>query len=151
MNCVQLSGVIKKLTVSEPKDSSKKASAIILLAYGREREMTGGSVEFVNAVQIRVPSYKFPLLRDKLRQGQFVDVIGKVQGVFKSFADQGVFTVELVAERIDIQHHIALVQPKARMAEQGGSAAHGIGQESGAAESAQEEAGAPAEGAPAAA
>jgi len=104
INQVLLQGEIKKITISEPKETkkSKGASAVILLAYGPEREMTGNAVEFVHACQIRIPSYKFPPLRDKLRQGQFVDVYARVQGVFKTYGDQGMLTIEIVAEHIDI-------------------------------------------------
>ena len=41
----------------------------MLVRYGVQREASGGPVEFVNAVMIRVPSYKYPTLRDKLSVG----------------------------------------------------------------------------------
>ena len=102
INTFFLVGEIKKLTVSEPKDPKKNASAVMLVQYGSPREQTGGSVEFVNAVLVRVPSYKFPKLRDQLRTGQIVQITGHLQGVLKSFADQGFLSAELVADRVDI-------------------------------------------------
>ncbi len=102
INTFILAGEIKKLTISEPKDPKKNASAILLVQYGVQREATGGNVEFVNATLVRIPSYKFPQLRGKLRMGQMVQITGHIQGVFKTMADQGFFTTELVADRIDV-------------------------------------------------
>jgi hypothetical protein len=96
-------GDIKKIQVSEPKDPRKNASAVLLVQYGATREQTGGSVEFVNAVMVRVPSYKYPTLKDKLRVGAKVQINGHLQGVFKTMLDDGHFTTELVADRIFIE------------------------------------------------
>lgn len=95
-----LVGEIKKISVSEPKDPKKNASAVLLLQYGKQRETTGNAVEFVNAVMVRVPSYKFPQIKDKLKVGAQVQVNGHLQGVFKTIVDDGYFTSELVADRI---------------------------------------------------
>jgi hypothetical protein len=95
-----LVGEIKKIQVSEPKDPKKQASAILLVQYGATRESTGGPVEFVNAVMIRVPSYKYPQIKDKLAVGRQVQVNGHLQGVFKTMMDEGYFTTELVADRV---------------------------------------------------
>lgn len=100
INTFFLFGEIKKINVSEPKDPTKNASAVMLVRYGVQREASGGPVEFVNAVMIRVPSYKFPALREKLSVGQRVVVTGHLQGVYKSAMDEGYFTTELVADRI---------------------------------------------------
>lgn len=94
---------IKKITISEPKDPSKNASAVLLLQYGVQREASGGPVEFVNAVMVRVPGYKFPALRDKLQVGSKVVVTGHLQGVFKTVMDEGFFTTELVADRVALE------------------------------------------------
>ena len=102
INTFFMVGEIKKLTISEPKDPKKNASAIMLIQYGVQREMTGGAVEFVNAVMVRIPSYKFPQLRAKIRLGQTVQITGHAQGVFKNMAEQGFFTAELVADRVDV-------------------------------------------------
>ncbi len=98
-----LVGEIKKIQVSEPKDPKRGASAVLLVQYGATREQTGGAVEFVNAVMVRVPSYKFPTLRDKLQVGKQVQVNGHLQGVFKTVMDDGYFTTELVADRVFVE------------------------------------------------
>lgn len=103
INSFFLVGEIKKLTISEPKDPKKNASCVLLVQYGTTREATGGPVEFVNAALVRVPSYKFPALRNRLRLEQTVQITGHLQGVYKAFGDQGFFTVELVADRLDVQ------------------------------------------------
>lgn len=98
-----LVGEIKKIQVSEPKDPRKNASAVLLVQYGVTREQTGGSVEFVNAVMVRVPSYKYPQLKDKLKVGAKVQINGHLQGVFKTMLDDGHFTTELVADRVYVE------------------------------------------------
>lgn len=108
-----LVGDVKKISINEPKDPRKNASAVLLIQYGVQRETTGGAVEFVNAVMVRVPSYKFPQMRDKLRVGQRVVINGHMQGVYKSIVDDGFFTTELVADRIVIEADPAAEQPKA--------------------------------------
>ena len=95
-----LVGEIKKVQVSEPKDPKKNASCVMLVQYGQLREQTGGAVEFVNAVMIRVPSYKYPQIKDKLAVGKQVQINGHLQGVYKTMMDDGYFTTELVADRI---------------------------------------------------
>lgn len=102
INTFFLVGEIKKITVSEPKDPKKNASAVLLIQYGPQRELTNKAVEFVNAALVRIPSYRFPALRNRLRVGQTVQVIGRIQGVYKHLGDQGFFTVELVTDRIDV-------------------------------------------------
>lgn len=102
INTFFLVGEVKKLTISEPRDPKRNASAVMLIQYGAQREATGGPVEFVNATLVRVPSYKFPALRNRLRVGQTVQITGHLQGVYKSLGDQGFFTVELVADRVDV-------------------------------------------------
>lgn len=98
-----LVGTVKRIQVSEPKDPKKNASAVLLVQYGATRESTGGPVEFVNAVMIRVPSYKYPQIKDKLHLGASVVINGHMQGVYKTMVDEGFFTTELVADRIYIE------------------------------------------------
>lgn len=98
-----LVGEVKKINVSEPKDPKKNASAVLLVQYGVQRESTGGAVEFVNAVMVRIPSYKYPQLKDQLKVGQTVQITGHLQGVFKTMMDEGFFTTELVADRVFVQ------------------------------------------------
>lgn len=103
INQFTIVGEVKKVQVSEPKNPTKNASAVLLIQYGALRESTGGPVEFVNAVMVRVPSYKFPQMRDKLREGVQVLINGHVQGVYKSVMNEGFFTAELVADRVFVQ------------------------------------------------
>lgn len=104
-----LLGEIKKIQVSEPKESKdpkapkKNPSAVLLVQYGVTRMATGNPVEFVNAVMIRVPSYLYPKISEKLKVGQTVQINGHLQGVFKSMMDDGYFTTELVADRVDVE------------------------------------------------
>lgn len=116
INTILLAGEIKKLTISEPKNPSKGASAVMLIQYGVQRESTNGSVEFVNAALVRVPSYKFPKLRSSLSVGKYVHITGHLQGVFKNAADQGFFSVELVADRIDVLGKAWVEAPEASSA-----------------------------------
>lgn len=95
-----LVGDIKKINVSTPKDPAKPESAVMLVQYGAQREQSNGTVEFVNAVMIRVPSFKFPALKAKLKVGRKVQVTGHLQGVLKAAMDEGYFTTELVADRV---------------------------------------------------
>lgn len=102
INQFTLVGEIKKVQVSEPKDPRKNASAVLLVQYGPSRETTGGPVEFVNAVQIRIPSYKYPQLREQLKVGRTILINGHLQGVFRSVMDDGHFVSELVADRVTV-------------------------------------------------
>lgn len=98
-----ITGQIKKVHVSEPKDPKKQASAVILVQYGPTRESTGKAVEFINAVMVRVPGYKWPSVKDKLIVDKKVEIFGYLQGVYKSVLDDGLFTTELVADKITFE------------------------------------------------
>ncbi len=118
INSFFIVGEIKKLNVSEPKDPRKNASAVLLIQYGVQRESTNGSVEFVNAAMVRVPSYKYPALKDKIRKGQTVHITGHIQGVFKNNAmDGGFFTAELVADRVDVHSEAPTAKAAPALAE----------------------------------
>lgn len=93
-------GQIKKIQVSEPKDPKKNPSAVLLVQYGATREQSGGAVEFVNAVMVRVPNYRYPAIKDSLKVDALVEIKGHLQGVYKTVVDEGFFTVELVADQI---------------------------------------------------
>lgn len=93
-------GQIKKIQVSEPKDPKKNPSAVLLVQYGATREQSGGAVEFINAVMVRVPNYRYPAIKDSLQVGAVIEIKGHVQGVYKTAIDEGFFTVELVADQI---------------------------------------------------
>jgi hypothetical protein len=107
INVFFLVGEIKKINVSTPKargdEPAKPESAVMLVQYGPQRVSSNGQVEFVNAVQIRVPNFKFPQLKAKLAVGKKVQIHGKLQGVLKAALDEnGYFATELVAERVFI-------------------------------------------------
>lgn len=103
INTFFLVGDIKKINVSTPKDPNKPESAVMLVQYGAQRESSNGTVEFVNAVMIRVPGFKFPQLKAKLKVGKKVQVNGHLQGVLKAAIDEGFFTTELVADRVFVE------------------------------------------------
>lgn len=100
INTCFMVGIIDRVFISEPKRADK-ASAAILLRYGDDRNQSGSAVEFVNAALIRIPPFRLPSVRDRLKVGAFVHVIAHIQGVFKHQAGQGVFEVEIVVDRID--------------------------------------------------
>lgn len=100
INTFVMVGVIHQVHISESKRKDKTTAAV-LLRYGDDRNQSGMAVEFINAALMRIPPYRLPSVRDRLKVGAFVHVIGHVQGVFKSQAGQGVFEVELVVDRID--------------------------------------------------
>jgi acetaldehyde dehydrogenase (acetylating) len=94
-------GEIKQVQVSkQPADPNKSPSALVLIQYGQNRESTGGMVEFVNAVQVRVPGYRYATSKDFLVVGKRIQVEGRLQGVFRSVMDSGHFVTELVAESV---------------------------------------------------
>jgi hypothetical protein len=102
-NIVILAGTVKKVTTSTPRDPKKTPSAVILVQYGKQREYTGNAVEFVNAVPVRVPPFRFEQVKDSLVEGAFVKITGKTQGVLKSVMGESSMAVELVAERIEFE------------------------------------------------
>lgn len=106
INTFILVGEIKKINVSQPKDPKKNASAVMMVQYGVKRESTGNSVDFVNAVLIRVPSYKYPRYADMLKEGARVEITGKLQGVLKPSLADNFLATELVADRIDLAGYI---------------------------------------------
>lgn len=97
-----LDGTLKRIQVSTPKDPKRNASAVLLVQYGPQRDSTGRAVEFINAVLVRVPSYQWPRMADKLAVDQRIQVHGSIQGVHKTVMDEGHLAVELVADRIFI-------------------------------------------------
>jgi len=102
VNISIISGVIKSITPSTPRDPKKAPSAVLVLQYGPQRDTTGGPVEFVNAVTVRVPSYRYPRYAEKLAVGQAVTIYGRTQGVFRRMTvSDGYIANETVADRIE--------------------------------------------------
>lgn len=100
INTLVMVGVIERVHISDSKKKDK-ATAAIMVRYGDDRNQSGGAVEFINAALIRIPPYRLPAFRDRLKEGAFVHIVGHIQGVFKHQAGQGVLDTELVADRID--------------------------------------------------
>ncbi|MDE2343600.1 MAG: hypothetical protein KGL63_09470 [Betaproteobacteria bacterium] len=100
INTFLMVGVLERVHISEPRKKDK-ASGAIVVRYGDDRNQSGGQVEFLNAALIRIPPYRLPAIRDRLREGAFVHVVGHIQGVYKHQAGQGVLDTELVADRVD--------------------------------------------------
>ena len=100
INTFLMVGVLERVHISEGRKKDK-ATAAIVVRYGDDRNQSGGQVEFLNAALIRIPPYRLPPVRDRLREGAFVHVVGHIQGVFKHQAGQGVLDTELVADRVD--------------------------------------------------
>lgn len=103
-NVFFLAGEVHRVKVVKGR-GERPPSAVLTLQYGPQRETSGGAVEFVNAVQIRVPSYKYGKVEKRLKEGAKIQVAGRLQGVFKPMMDaSGFLTAELVAERIDFEN-----------------------------------------------
>lgn len=100
INTLVIAGQLERVHISDSKRGADP-SASIFLRYGDDRTFSGGAVEFIHATLIRVPPYRLKAIRDRLKEGAFVHVIGHVQGVFKNQAGQGILDTELVADRID--------------------------------------------------
>ena len=100
INTLVMVGVIERVHISDSKKKDK-ATAALVVRYGDDRNQSGGAVEFINAALIRIPPYRLPAFRDRLKEGAFVHIVGHIQGVFKHQAGQGVLDTELVADRID--------------------------------------------------
>lgn len=108
MNKLYLFGIVKRINVTEPKShqQNKGPSAIIVLQYGAPREQSGGPVEFINAVQVRIPNYRYAQIKDSLSIGSILEISGHVQGVLKPTGIDGQvgMTVELVADLVSLKN-----------------------------------------------
>ena len=106
INTLFLMGKISRILVNEPKDPEKAkrrpGSGVLMIQYGPVRDSSGGPVDFVNAVLVRIPSYRWPQYRDKLKEGQVVEITGHLQGILKQAGMEPFFTVELVADRVHV-------------------------------------------------
>lgn len=100
-------GEVRNIAVSTPRDPKKGASAQVLVQWGAERQTSGGAVDFINAGIVRIPSYRWPKLADRMKVGQMVKISGHLQGVVKNVQTIGrdvqqVITTELVADTVRI-------------------------------------------------
>ncbi|OCX68696.1 hypothetical protein A6M27_17020 [Acidithiobacillus thiooxidans] len=100
MNHFFIVGRVDRITQNKKREGGKGGSAMILLKYGPEREVSNGPVEFVNAVVIRVPAFRFEAIGSRLEEGAVVSVTGHVQGIVKGGMGETYMTQELVADNI---------------------------------------------------
>lgn len=98
INQFSLSGRLKRIQISDKNPA--KVSAVVLVQYGASRERTGGPVEFVNAIMVRIPPFRFEKVKQHLVEGNRIDISGHLQGVLKQVMAEGYFTSELVADRV---------------------------------------------------
>jgi len=114
MNLFVLTGKVRTVHIPDKEDPS----ALILLQYGPERERHGNRpVEFINAVPVRIPSFRLQKIRDQLVEGVRLEVHGRLQGVLKGIMTDGYITTELVAERVFVAEDFADDEPAAAAAE----------------------------------
>lgn len=102
MNHFFLVGRIDRITINKKRNDGKGGSAMILLKYGPERETSNSSVEFVNAVVIRIPAFRFEALGSRLQEGAVASVTGHIQGILKGGMGDTYMTQELVADNIRV-------------------------------------------------
>jgi hypothetical protein len=101
VNQSTLTGVVRSVKVNGANREDRKPSAIFMLQYGKNRQRTGGPVEFVNAVLVRVPAYRYEKVRDRLVEGAEVAVSAHVQGLMKYYMSEPVYSIEIVADHIE--------------------------------------------------
>lgn len=101
INSFTLVGRITMLGITRQKRADKPASAVLQVQSGQKHEPTSGASAPV-IVAVRIPSGTSVVPADRLRQGQGVQITGRILGVCKTLGD-GDFTIELMAERIDIE------------------------------------------------
>lgn len=104
MNSLAITGMIKRVTHIPSKDPAKPGSALILVQYGRVRESSGNSVEFVNACQVRMSGSKYEALKDTLLASidHMIEVEGRIQGKLKTLSNKPFWIVEAAAEKVKI-------------------------------------------------
>jgi primosomal replication protein N len=94
-------GELKRVQIIESRDPAKKQpSAILLVQYGPRRDSTTHKVEFINAVQIRVPAHRFATLKDRLEVGMHIPVEGSITGVIRNFGTNAMHSVDLTADNV---------------------------------------------------
>lgn len=98
INQFVLSGRIKRIQITDKNPA--KVSAVVLVQYGSSRERTGGPVEFINALMVRIPPFRYEKVKEFLKEDVRVDVTGHMQGVLKQVMAEGYMTSELVVDRV---------------------------------------------------
>lgn len=104
-------GLVRKIKGGnvDPK-TQRPSSAMLTVQYGHKRDNTGGPVEFINALAMRVPSHTWQRLQAQVTVGQVVEIKGKIQGVYKQVMDGGYLTSELVVESVKSIKHETLTE-----------------------------------------
>lgn len=101
-------GALKKVKFLGQAD---KKIAILTVMYGKARESNNSDVDFVNAIEIRVPSHKMKTYEAKLDEMKkliesddakdvMIIVDGKAQGKTKDVAGEPVLYVDVIAEKL---------------------------------------------------
>lgn len=98
MNLVAVTGYVTNIM----KPEHEKGSGLIAVQYGNQRQRTDRPVNFVNAVSIRIPHFRWDKVSDKLERGVEVEVTAHLQGVLKSSMMGHVLVTEIVADRITV-------------------------------------------------
>jgi len=101
VNHFVMTGTIRSVQIKGVDKPGRKPSAIFMLQYGKNRQRTGGAVEFVNAVLVRVPSSRLERIQSKLVDGAEVAITGHVQGLIKYTLGQAGYAIELVADHLE--------------------------------------------------
>lgn len=101
VNHFVLAGVVRQVQIKGGDKTGRKPSAVFMLQYGKNRQRTGGVVEFVNAVLVRVPASRLERVQARLVDGAEVAVTGHVQGLIKYALGQAGYAIELIADHVE--------------------------------------------------
>lgn len=102
LNSCQVGGLVMKM-------DKVGASTLLYVRYGPQRQDTGGPVQFVNMVVVRVPDDKNHLLRG-VNSGSCIAVYARVNSVIEEFADELETVTEVVAINIRVNNLITGIE-----------------------------------------
>lgn len=95
-----ISGVLTAVQELPSRDPNKQPSASLIVRYGPERKATNNKVDFVNAVQIRVPAHRYEHVKGRLTVGMELPVEGNISGVIRNMGTDVMTYIELSADNI---------------------------------------------------
>lgn len=106
VNTVVVSGVITRLSVNK-KQAKKGPSTIAIVQWGDDRApVEGAPTQFVNANVVRIPAFLIERLAREnnieLREGDFVDLVGQLQGVIHTSVERSQIVNEVVISRVTV-------------------------------------------------
>lgn len=101
INTFVLSGEIKRLDVNN-RPNKRGPSAMVVVQYGATRQQTEQAVQFLNIALVRLPPYVYEKVKDNLKVGDLLDIVGHMQGVYKRALAEGFLTMEMVADRVQV-------------------------------------------------